>query len=491
MRARSALSLFSASLMMASGLLMACGNGDDNSSGVPPVPDASMSGGDGGHGADAGDAGATTPADGGGADGAAATSLQHVYVIMMENHAYLQILGDGGAAVAPNLNLYAQNYSLATQYYGVTHPSLPNYLAAISGDFQGVWDDCNAGPTVTCQPEEFTSTSGDGTDTDLMSPAQFANASTIPHWFSGQTIVDQLEAKGLTWTAYMGAIPGEGDVSAANPPSILDFALGDDGGFVQQFAQVDTTDDAGNDAGFVNGAPLTTAGNLYAQKHNPFEYFSNIRGNTHRMQKIVPFSNFATDITGTTMPNYVWISPDQCQDIHSVNSSTGAWLDSGTVDAGPLGPICSSTAAGNDMSGELISYGDAFVGDTVNKIMSSPTWNDGSAIVIIFDEDDYKQTQGCCNSPTSDDGGVLGGAQVPAIVISSLLVNTPVTSNDPYNHYSMLATLQHIWGLGCLANTCGMSGDQLMTSLFLPSADAGSAPTDAGSPSDGATTGDN
>jgi hypothetical protein len=489
MRARSALSLFSASLMMASSLLVACGNGDDNTSAVPPAPDASVS-----H-PDAGDAGATTPGDGGGS--ATTASLKHVYIIMMENHAYSQIIGDAGAAVAPNMNTLAQTYGLATQYYGVTHPSLPNYLAAISGDFQGIWDDCNAGQDITCQPEEFTSTSGDGTDTDLMSPAQFANASTIPHWFSGQTIVDQLEAKGLTWTAYMSAIPAQGDVSASNPGTIPDFILNDDGGFNQVFNSVDTTvntvDDAGNDAGFADGGfidagPATSTGNLYAQKHNPFEYFSNIRGNTHRMQKIVPFSNFATDITGTSMPNYVWISPDQCQDIHSVNSSTGAWIDAGT-DAGPLGAICASAAAGNDMSDELISYGDAFVGDTVNKIMTSPTWSEGSAIVIIFDEDDYKQTQGCCNSPTSDDGGVLGGAQVPAIVISSL-VSGPVTSSDPYNHYSMLATLQHLWGLGCLANTCGMTGDQLMTKLFVSPATA--ATTDAGSASDGAAaTGDN
>jgi hypothetical protein len=490
MRSRSALSLFSASLMMASGLLMACGNGDDNTSPVPPVPDASVSGGDGGHGADAGDAGAKTAADGGGSDGSAATaSLKHVYVIMMENHAYAQILGDGGAAAAPNLNMLAQAYGTATQYYGVTHPSLPNYLAAISGDFQGIWDDCNAGAGITCAPEEFVANSGDGTENDLMSPAQFANASTIPHWFSGQTIVDQLEANNLTWTAYMGALPAEGDVSAANPANILDFASDGGSGFVEQFALVDTSDDAGNDAGFLPlGAPLTTAGNLYAQKHNPFEYFSNIRGNTRRMQKIVPFSNFAADITGTEMPNYVWISPDQCQDIHSVNTSTGAWLDGGTEAGAALGPVCSSGPASGDMSADLISYGDAFVGDTVGKIMASPTWSEGSAIVIIFDEDDYKQTQGCCNSPTSDDGGVLGGAQVPAIVVSSL-VSGPVTSADPYNHYSMLATLQHIWGLGCLANTCGMSGDQLMTSLFLPSATA--AVSDAGSPSDGAATGDN
>jgi hypothetical protein len=99
--------------------------------------------------------------------------------------------------------------------------------------------------------------------------------------------------------------------------------------------------------------------------------------------------------------------------------------------------------------------------------MASPTWKDGSAIAIVFDEDDYQGTAGCCNSPTGVDGGILGGAKVSAVVISSL-VSGAVTSADPYNHYSLLATLQHIWGLDCLANTCGMKGDALMTKLFLP-----------------------
>src|SRR5262249_29142866 len=116
---------------------------------------------------------------------------------------------------------------------------------------------------------------------------------------------------------------------------------------------------------------------------------------------------------------------------------------------------------------DVIKFGDAFVGDLVKKIMAGPTWNDGSAIIIVFDEDDYVQNQGCCGGPTGVDGGTPGGAPVPAIVVS-LLNPHPVKLTNPFNHYSMLATLQHMWGLGCLANTCGMSGDQLMTKLFLP-----------------------
>jgi hypothetical protein len=426
MRLRAAVTLLSGTAIAASSMLLACGNGDDVATPPAKTPsDASADGTvgdgatpeggekDGGMTGDAGDAATTTAA------------LKHIYVIMMENHAQAQIIGD--TTDAPNLNMLAQKYGVATKYYGVTHPSLPNYLAAISGDFQGIFDDCPAGPTVTCEAEEFVPNSGDGTSNQLMTAQQAANAAAIPHWFSGRTIVDQLEEKGLTWAAYMGDIIATGDTTTGAP--------------------VVATAEGG-----------TEELNLYAQKHNPFEYFQSIRTNANRMQKVLPYTNFAADIAGPTMPNFVWISPDQCADMHGINADTAAFADAG---------FCTGTAAGSDMSPAVIQYGDVFVGNLVTKIMASPTWSEGSAIAIVFDEDDYVQTTGCCNSPTGEDGGTLGGALVPAIVVSSLNPH-PTTSADPYNHYSLLGTLQHLWGMDCLANTCGMKGSQLMTKLFVP-----------------------
>src|SRR5262245_52139856 len=95
--------------------------------------------------------------------------LDHIFYIMMENHGTDEIIGN--TADAPYINELADHYGLATNYYGVTHPSLPNYLAAISGDFQGIWDDCKAGPTITCAPEEFVTNSGDPTSAQLLTPA--------------------------------------------------------------------------------------------------------------------------------------------------------------------------------------------------------------------------------------------------------------------------------------------------------------------------------
>ena len=63
---------------------------------------------------------------------------QHIVEIMMENQSYGTIIG---SSLAPQINALANQYGLATNYYGVTHPSEPNYLTAVGGSFFGVQDD--------------------------------------------------------------------------------------------------------------------------------------------------------------------------------------------------------------------------------------------------------------------------------------------------------------------------------------------------------------
>jgi hypothetical protein len=78
--------------------------------------------------------------------------LHHVWVFVMENHSLGQILGNPNA---PFLNRLASRYRVATRFYAPTHPSLPNYLAMISGSTQGCTsDDCTpgyGGPTLARQ----------------------------------------------------------------------------------------------------------------------------------------------------------------------------------------------------------------------------------------------------------------------------------------------------------------------------------------------------
>jgi hypothetical protein len=171
--------------------------------------------------------------------------FSHVFIIVMENEQYDRIIGNTGSA--PYINSLAQQYAVAANYYGIVHPSLPNYIALASGDTQGITSNC----------------------TDC-----FVDAANI---------VDQLEAAGKTWKAYMESMP--------SPCFVGD------------------------------------SGKLYRQKHNPFIYFDNIRNNPARCDKIVPFEQFDADLQAGALPDYVWITPNMCNSIHDCSLNTGDdWL---------------------------------------------------------------------------------------------------------------------------------------------------------------------
>lgn len=347
------------------------------------------------------------------------SKFSHIFYIMMENHSTNQIFGN--TADAPYINQLAGKYATATDFFGVTHPSLPNYLAAISGSYQGIWDDCAAGPTVTCAPQEFVS--GPPYNGQLLTPAQLTSATNQPHWFSGKNIIDQLDSHDLSWKAYMQSAPTVG--------------------FTGEYYPVDQ----------VNGQSVPRK--LYAQKHNPFMYFSDIRNNTHRMQKIVPFTQFDKDLASNRVPNFVWISPDQCHDMHGVSAANAAALNI---------PDCATPATGLDH--KVIGLGDTFVHDTVSRIMQSKAWDSKSAIIVNWDENDYGSFNGCCYSPTGVNGVTLGGGDAPFMVITSKNAHHFVDSTTPYNHYTVLATIEKLWGLGCIENSCDFGDRVLMTKFF-------------------------
>jgi phosphatidylinositol-3-phosphatase len=94
--------------------------------------------------------------------------FDHVVVLVMENKEYGQIIG---SREAPYLNRLAKREGLATHFYGVRHPSLPNYLALLGGSTFGIHTDC-----TTCKVR-------------------------------GRNLVDQLEEAGISWKGYMGAMP--------------------------------------------------------------------------------------------------------------------------------------------------------------------------------------------------------------------------------------------------------------------------------------------
>ncbi|MBV8978105.1 MAG: hypothetical protein JO261_12945 [Alphaproteobacteria bacterium] len=352
--------------------------------------------------------------------GAADAAPKHVFVIMMENHAYDEIIGN--TKDAPFINQLASQYNLETEYYGVTHPSLPNYLALASGDFQGIFDDCPAGTTVTCAPEEFVPDSGDNTAGHFLTKKETRIATNQVHWFKGDNIVDVLENHGMSWKGYFQSMP--------------------QGGYDVEYWPV------------INGTTVK----LYAQKHNPFLYFSDIRNSDRRLSQIVPFKkNFEDDLVSGNVPDFVFIAPDQCHDMHGISPDQAALIDL---------PKCGYPDSGLDHG--AIQLGDQFLKDTVTKIMSSSVWQKGSSsIVIVWDEDDYSGFAGCCSSPVGRHGIVLGGARVPMIVINSGDTGeNPTELNVPANHYALLATIEALWGLPCLGNSCSIEESGQLQSMF-------------------------
>jgi hypothetical protein len=207
----------------------------------------------------------------------------------------------------------------------------------------------------------------------------------------------------------------------------------------------------------------SSADPLYASKHNPFALFTDIRSDPARVANIKPYTALAGDLNGKHPPRFVYISPDQCNDMHGgVNHPIAGHPEA------PC-PFNSTNDDPNDIA--LKQKADAFVQGAVTTIMSSRAWTPHSAIFIIADEGDFSGNQqnggwdspaGCCDSPVLPagdpdispawPGGVYGGGLVPAIVIDPSGPRHFV-SNVPYNHYSLLRTVEDAWHLGELGFT--------------------------------------
>jgi phosphatidylinositol-3-phosphatase len=340
---------------------------------------------------------------------AMAAAPKHLFLVMMENHSTEDILGN--TADAPYINglVKQPGVSYSTQYFGVTHPSLPNYLALFSGSTQGIFDDCKAGADVTCKPEEFVPDSGDpATAGRLLTDKQAATAAHQPHLFTGRTLVDQLETAGHSWKAYMEAMPADNKTLEYAP-------VGADGKVIAK---------------------------LYAVKHNPFVYFAGVRNNPKRMAKVVPYEELAQDLSANNVPDFVWISPHQCHDMHGVSPEGATAVKM---------PDCAYPNSGLDHG--AIKLGDAYLAELVPTITGSAAWKEGAVLIIVWDEDDYAGFAGTNGSPVGFNNTVLGGSRAPLIIVTAGQVPARKLI-EPANHYNLLAAIESAWHLGCMNNSC-------------------------------------
>lgn len=80
-----------------------------------------------------------TPTAGTPSVGSKVPAFDHIVLIILENQDFQNIIGN---SKMPQINALAQQNVLLTNYYAVTHPSLPNYIALVSGSTQGITSDC-------------------------------------------------------------------------------------------------------------------------------------------------------------------------------------------------------------------------------------------------------------------------------------------------------------------------------------------------------------
>ena len=349
-----------------------------------------------------------------------AAAPKHVILIMMENHGTDTLFGNKADAPFINELIAEPGVRYATQYYGVTHPSLPNYLALIAGDDMGIHDDCKAGADVKCKPEEFVPDANEpATAGRLLTDEEEKQAAETAHLFAGKTLIDQLDEAKVSWKVYMQGLP-------ADQKTV-------------EYAPLDA-----------NGKVVAK---LYAQKHNPFVYFSNFANDPARMAKLLPDDGFAADLKGD-LARFTWISPDQCHDMHGISASSAVAIGA---------PDCGYPKSGLDHS--VICLGDQYLRQTVEAIRAAPIWKDDTAIVIVWDEDDYAGASGIKGSPIGRNGAVLGGARAPLIVVTSKAAAPARKIDTPFNHYNLLATLEAAYGVDCLGHACGAK-DALIEGLF-------------------------
>ncbi|HEY2661834.1 MAG TPA: alkaline phosphatase family protein [Caulobacteraceae bacterium] len=217
------------------------------------------------------------------------------------------------------------------------------------------------------------------------------------HTIKASHLGQQLETAGLTWKGYYESLPAPGSlVTTASDPAF-------------------------------NDQTRKTA--LYASKHSGFINFASVQHDPKRAKHLVDFHQLDADLTSNQLPSFALIVPNQCNEMHGLH---GANVPADCDGANPTA---------------LIGRGDKVVGELVKKIQATSAWasDERMAIVITFDEGAGKTREGCC-AVTPDAPSNFGGGHIPTLVITN---HGPrgVRDETPYNHYSLLRTIEDAFGL--------------------------------------------
>jgi hypothetical protein len=330
--------------------------------------------------------------------------IKHVWVIDLENEGYAQSFGTPSAdpylaTTLPKMGALLKNY------YGIGHASADNYIAQISGQAPDTATQNDCGVWTKFEPtnkieKPFNQLVGNG----CVYPA------SVP------TLGNQLSDAKIAWKAYlqdMGNDPARDHTTATKQGPACGHPI---------VGKPDHTEGA-------------TAADNYVSRHQGFMYFESVIGNQAFCDAhILSFQPLLSDLSkASTTPAFSWLSPNVCMDGHDAPCANG--------DPGGLTEI------------------NAFLQIWVPQILNSPAYKQGGVIMITFDEG--STSTACCGetagkSPSHPNvalpgGNGPGGGRVGAVLLSPF-IKPGTVSTVPYNHYSMLRTIEDIFGLSHLGD---------------------------------------
>jgi phosphatidylinositol-3-phosphatase len=328
-------------------------------------------------------------------------AIKHVFVVMLSDEPYASSFGPASSARYLTGTLEKQG-ALLERYYAVAHEGLADGIALLSGQ----------GPTeataANCPVYEPIAKAQSGSDGQLL-----GKGCTYPS--STPTLMSQLASKHLHWRAYIEGLGGGGGVASS----------------VGRSASLQAC--AHPAAGAADPSASTSA--AYETWRNPFVYFSSVLSKGCSSDD-VGIGALSKDLSSASRtPSFSYIAPGPCSD-----GSPAACVAGKSAGMGPA---------------------DGFLKRVVPKILASSAYKQNGLLVITSDEapssGELADSSSCCGQPTFPNLpapsssaaalGASGGGQVGALLLSPFLKHRGSLVQDATNHFSLLATIEQLFGL--------------------------------------------
>jgi hypothetical protein len=340
-------------------------------------------------------------------------AIKHVFLIVLSDEPYAAAFGPESKAHYLAHTLEAKG-ELLVRYDAVAHEELANEIALLSGQ----------GPTAqtagNCPVYDDLLSSGLGSDEQVLGEGCVYPVAT-------KTLPGQLAAKHLSWRAYVqGSDESGASAGACSHPTA---------------GAADPTSDQTQSTG------------AYATFRNPLVYFHSIVDSSSCAADDVGLSRLGTDLAKpTSTPSFAYIVPDRCHDGNPTPCTAGA----------PAGPAAA----------------DSVLEHVVPQIMASKAYKQSGLIAITVDEapsgGEYGDSSSCCGQPSFPNleassvpgGAAKGGGAVGALLLSPY-VKGATTSQEPYDHFSLLRTIEDLFDVPHLGYAALTGVKPLAPSLFV------------------------